>query len=448
MTDADLHRRDFRPVGPPPATARRRAGSLVGVLLGGALALAPVAAPTGVAETPAGLRPALSADPAAAKPDAGKPDAGADRRAAVRGELEGVLRDIDLGKEREAAIAAEIEALTRDRGRLSEQLVATGARLREAEAKVAVTETRIADLDRDLGHTREALAARRGTLAEVLAALQRIGRNPPPAIAVRPQDALAAVRSAILIGALMPELRDQAEALLADLQSLQGLQAAAASERDRFRAEGADLVAERRRLELLIEERRKSGAEREAGLAEERRRTAALAERAGSLRELVASLEKAHATAAPAPSATSLAVAHGGLPVPVVGDTILGFGQTDAAGLGSKGVSIAAAAGAAVTSPCDGAVIFAGPFRSYGKLLIINGGAGYHVLLAGMERIDVEIGQTVLAGEPVGFMSSTPEPTTGSRSPRDRPILYVEFRKDGMPIDPSPWWGREEKVRG
>ncbi|MCE1235570.1 MAG: peptidoglycan DD-metalloendopeptidase family protein [Hyphomicrobiales bacterium] len=379
------------------------------------------------------------------------PNEGADRRAALRAELDGVLRDIDLGKERQTAIAAEIETLTRDRGRLAEQLVATGNRLRQAEARLEVTEKRIADLDRDVAHTRAALEARRGVLAEILAALQRIGRSPPPALMVRPSDALASVRSAILIGAVLPELRDQAEALLSDLQTLQGLETAAAGERDRFRAEAEDLVAERKRLELLVAERRRTTGEREASLAEERRRAGDLAARAGSLRDLLAALDKA--VPAPAPSGRgapfALAEARGRLPLPVAGETILRFGEADAAGLPSRGLSIASRPGATITSPCDGAVIFAGPFRSYGRLLIINGGDGYHVVLAGMERIDVEIGQTVLAGEPVGFMGSGPAATDGPER-SDRPVLYVEFRKDGTSIDPSPWWARarDEKVRG
>ena len=411
-------------------------------------------APGARAQVPPGLRsstgPTGTAPPAATTEDA----TAGDRRAALRAELEGVLHDIDLGKERQTAIAAEIETLTRDRSRLSEQLVATGDRLREAERRLDLTEHRIADLERDLTRTRASLAGRRGVLADVLAALQRIGRNPPPAIVVRPEDALASVRSAILIGALLPDLREQAEALLSDLQTLQGLETAAHGERDRFHAEAEELVAERERLRLLVEERRKAGGEREASLVGERRRAAELADRAGSLRDLLTALDKA-ATTAPAPPPGSrppadydLAAARGRLPPPVAGEAVLRFGENDAAGLASKGLSIAARPNAAVTSPCDGAVIFAGPFRSYGKLLIINGGGGYHVVLAGMERIDVEIGQTVLAGEPVGFMGSGPE--AAGRPERDRPILYVEFRKDGTSIDPSPWWAkaRDEKVRG
>lgn len=430
-------RHDARP-GPGPLAA--------------ALALLASLVPAAAQTAPPGLR--AGQGPVTAAPSAATTVDPTDRRAAVRTELDAILRDIDLGKDRQAAIRAEIDALTRDRGRLSEQLVATADRLRQAEARLAVTERRIADLDRDVARSRLALEARRGVLADVLAALQRIGRKPPPAVVVRPEDALASVRSAILIGALLPELRDQAEALLADLQSLEALKTAAAGERERFHAEGEDLVAERGRLELLVEERRRTQGDREASLGEERRKAAALADRAASLEGLVAALEAARPTPPRPPvegaPATTLAEARGRLPLPVSGDTVLAWGQGDAAGLTSKGLSIAARAGAAVTSPCDGTVIFAGPFRSYGKLLIINGGGGYHVVLAGMERIDVEIGQIVRAGEPVGLMGARPGSTAVAGTASDRPILYVEFRKDGTSIDPSPWWARarDEKVRG
>jgi septal ring factor EnvC (AmiA/AmiB activator) len=378
--------------------------------------------------------------------------ADADRRAALRSELDGVLHDIALGKERQAAILAEIETLARDRGRLSQELVRLADRLREAEGRVAVTEKRIGDLERDLGRARKAFEARRGVLADVLATLQRMSRKPPPAIVVRPSDALAAVRSAILAGAVLPELRDQADALLADLQAIETLEKSAAAERDRFRAEGEDLVAERRRVELLVDERRKAEAERETGLDAERRRITELAARAGSLKDLVATLDAAQAKPSTGDRAAGadLGEARGRLPLPIAGETVLRFGQTDAAGMAARGISIAARAGTAVTSPCDGTVLFAGPFRSYGKLLIINGGGGYHVVLAGMERIDVEIGQTVLAGEPVGLMGARQATATGTGSATEKPILYVEFRKDGTSIDPSPWWARarDEKVRG
>ncbi|MFN3869063.1 MAG: murein hydrolase activator EnvC family protein, partial [Hyphomicrobiaceae bacterium] len=121
----------------------------------------------------------------------------------------------------------------------------------------------------------------------------------------------------------------------------------------------------------------------------------------------------------------------------------------------SKGMVIETRNNAQVTSPCDGWIVFAGEFRSYGQLLIINGGGGYHVLLAGLSRIDVEPGQFVLAAEPVGTMGGSGPAAGGTVAVRDArnegsaPVLYIEFRKDGRPIDPSPWWvSGPEKVQG
>ncbi len=156
--------------------------------------------------------------------------------------------------------------------------------------------------------------------------------------------------------------------------------------------------------------------------------------------------------------------------MPANGVKIHEFGAADGTGGTEKGISIATRAGAQVTAPSDGWVVYAAPYRSYGQLLILNVGGGYHVLLAGMERITVDLGQFVLTGEPVAAMgngtqvASSPQAAASSmpvmrRVPRTRvlattgtaqPVLYVEFRKDGTPVDPTPWWAatNSEKVRG
>ena len=125
------------------------------------------------------------------------------------------------------------------------------------------------------------------------------------------------------------------------------------------------------------------------------------------------------------------------------------FGAPDGLGGTEKGLSIATRAGAQVTAPCDGWVVYAGPFRNYGQLLILNAGGGYHVLLAGMERISVDLGQFVLTGEPVAVMGAGPV-AAAIAAGASQPVLYVEFRKDGTPVDPGPWWAQSEgeKVRG
>ena len=136
------------------------------------------------------------------------------------------------------------------------------------------------------------------------------------------------------------------------------------------------------------------------------------------------------------------------LPLPAQGRRVLAFGEKTQFGGESKGIVLETRHGAQITSPCDGWVVYAGEFRSYGKLLIINAGGGYHVLLAGLSRIDAQPGQFVLAAEPIGTVSgSASNPSDGPKE--SSPVLYVEFRKDGRPIDPDPWWvAGHQKVQG
>jgi len=141
------------------------------------------------------------------------------------------------------------------------------------------------------------------------------------------------------------------------------------------------------------------------------------------------------------------------LPVPVNGVKSRDFGTPDGNGGTEKGISIVTRSGAQVTSPCDGWVVYAAPYRSYGKLLILNAGGGYLVVLAGMEQVSVDIGQFVLTGEPIASMGSGPvvASSTGTNAAgASQPVLYIEFRKDGSPVDPNPWWAApgSEKVRG
>jgi septal ring factor EnvC (AmiA/AmiB activator) len=151
-------------------------------------------------------------------------------------------------------------------------------------------------------------------------------------------------------------------------------------------------------------------------------------------------------TGRPIGPSTPFHLAKGQLPLPAAGEIVQEFGAPAQYGGRAKGIALKTRYGAQITSPCDGWVMFAGKFRTYGQLLIIKAGDGYHVLLAGLSRIDVQPGQFVLKAEPVGTMKSAP----GRRAGPESPILYVEFRKDGRPINPRPWWSASStgKVQG
>ena len=389
-------------------------------------------------------------------------------------EYEALQAERKKALEAEAKLREEIDAIAGDRRKLNAQLIDTAARVRAVEQRIAATETRLKPLDANEAAIRKSLAGRHALLAEVLAALQRMGRRPPPAVIVQPEDALQSVRSAILLGAVLPEMRQQAEALVRDLSDLVRLRTEIALERDTLARDLAALASDQQRLALLVEGRQKRLTAAESELEAERQRAAAFARQADNVKDLIAKLEQgldsdtrsARAAAraalesppagAPGDSerlgpAVIFASARGLLPLPVNGVKIRNFGDPDSMGGAEKGLAIAARPGAQVTSPCDGLVVYSGPFRSYGQLLILNAGGGYHVMLMGMERISVHPGQFVLTGEPVAAMGSGGQIAAASAATTpSQPVLYIEFRKDGTPIDPSPWWAtsESEKVRG
>ncbi len=141
----------------------------------------------------------------------------------------------------------------------------------------------------------------------------------------------------------------------------------------------------------------------------------------------------------------------GRLPWPAPGRVVKDYGDPDGLGGQTQGVSLAVAPGATVAAPADSWVAFAGPYRSYGQLLILNAGEGYYMVLAGMERIQVSVGQFVLAGEPVAVMGSGGARAAGSAPiGAGGPVLYIELRKNDNVIDPQPWWAKSnlEKARG
>jgi septal ring factor EnvC (AmiA/AmiB activator) len=388
-------------------------------------------------------------------------------------QLEAARTEQKNAADMQAKLKAEIAAIGEDRGKLNQQLIDISAQVRDVERHITETEGRLHTLDAREQEVRNSLDSRRSEVVEVLAALQRAGRRTPPALLVRPEDALQSLRTAMLLGAVVPELRARAEKLATDLGELITVRKSITAERDRLAADRDKLRNDQTRLAALVDERQKKQADIEKDIEAEGAHAVALAKQAVDLQGLISKMEqdvKSAAKAAAAanqqgggkgdpalmndPKRTSPAIAFasakGLFKLPVNGSKMRDFGSTDGTGGVEKGISLATHPGAQVTTPCDGWVVYAGPFRSYGQLLILNAGGGYHVLIAGMERISVNIGQFVLTGEPVATMGTTSQVASIFAANASQPVLYVEFRKDGTPIDPGPWWAetKGEKVRG
>jgi murein hydrolase activator len=405
----------------------------------------------------------------------------AEEKARREQDLKVLEEAITANAEARRRLEAEIDSIKADRAKLNAALIETAERVRGTEDRIGALEQRLQTLTSSEAAIRRSLQSRRGVIIEVFAALQRMGRRPPPAVLVRPEDMLEAVRASIMLGAVLPELRVEAEILSTDLAELVRLKEAIGADRATLNGELTALNREQGRLAALMEARQGRIAEVERNAGAEQKKAQELARQAGTLKELIDRMEAEIAGAQraaeearkaavaqeretrekfaqlafrdPARLAPKIpfAEARGLLPRPVGGETTLDFGAPDGYGGTTRGISITTRQNATVVSPADGWVAFAGPFRSYGRLLIINAGGGYYVLLAGMDQINVDVGQFVLAGEPVAAMGEAPLMSLiGAAIEKNNPVLYVEFRKDGGSIDPSPWWAKSqsEKVRG
>lgn len=438
-------------------------------------------------------------------------------------EVERLSDTIRLTEERQQSLEDAVAAIEDDAAALRNEGVRAAERREQAEAAVAEAAERLALL----GTREEALlldlAVRRDIMADVLAALQRIGRNPPPALLVRPDDALSAARSASLLGAIIPELRAEADRLVADLESLQQVREQTVAERERLRERLDDAAEAEERIALLGAAKREALQRAGRDLAAERRRAAELATRATTLEELTASLDRDLADAREAAEAARVAVENardererarleaerrqreaereaavaaadalrraresaeaaareaapdapeetpaspdGTIAAPGVFATAdpareapafaftslqsklrlpIGNGRISRGfGTDVRGLVVAAEAGAAVRAPTDGWVLYVGPFRSYGEIVILNVGDDYRMVLAGLDSADVALGQFVLAGEPIGRLGAQPPAAALGNGTAEGPALYVEVREGSKTVDPARWFAPE-----
>ncbi len=444
------------------------------------------AAPAPAAPAPSEPASAEPAPPDSAAPPAAPPPAEAID--AKRLELRGLEDTLSVSSEKERKLEDEVAHLQAERARLNQNLLEAAERLRAAEERAQEVENRLAALKGKEEGLVASLKERRALIGEVLVVLQRMGRRPPPALLVRPEDILDAIRASISLGALLPQMRAETQALQSDLSELVRLRENIRSEQAALAKEREELAERQGRLSEMIETRQTSLKEAQSQLDAEAGRARDLAGKATSLKDLITRMEAESAAAKAAAEAARKADAErqaaeaaqtreqrekalatpfkdaarlapavafselkGRLPLPASGAIIKRFGAPDGSGGSEKGVSIAARANGVVVAPSDGWVAFSGPYRSYGQLLIINAGDGYYIVLAGMSRINVNVGQFVLAGEPVATMGDGAARTAATIAIGGKdPILYVEFRKGANSIDPSPWWAKSDmrKVGG
>jgi len=377
---------------------------------------------------------------------------------AAENKLRQVERELQRRADHQKTLETEAKHLKRDITSMRNSLIGAAATVQKFEDLVSNVEAQLAGLSAEERRKSEDLQARRAELSDTLGTLARLSRQPPEALIASPGSPLQSIRGSLVLAAVIPRLEERADALAAELTSLRKLRAEIGTKRTRLASANDNLTKERKALNRLLKRtgRRRSIALQES--AEEMKRMARLATEAKDLRALMGKLhEEAQrqallgrddASQFQPPTSTPFSAERGRLPLPARGRIVLGYDQRNAAGRKSRGLTISTRPGAPVVAPYDGRIVYAGPFRSYGLLLIIGHGEGYHTLIAGMSRVDGVVGQWLLAGEPIGQMSDNglgegiDDSSSLNTSPArggTPPALYLELRHNGEPINPQRW---------
>lgn len=385
-------------------------------------------------------------------PDATSPDAAEAER--LEAEQEQNAAEARIARQQAEAIRQEIAAL-------QQQLVELGRRVDASETAALQSEGELQRLGAEEAAILARLEENRETLIDVLAAIQRIESQTPPALMASPDDAAEAARAASLMSELAPALRARAAQLAAELDALREVRRAIEAEQFTLASAEDSLTSQRLELQVMIAERRALEARRRDEAEELLTASSRAGEQAESIRSLLGEIARMSdvipsisprrqltgddvpmprlrpvrgLTDAQAPlvplQALRFAEARGRVRPPAAGAIERGFGDVTEDGTRSEGIFIRTRNGAQVVSPFDAQVEFAGPFNTYGGLLILNVGDDYYIVLAGMAVTYASTGQSVLAGEPVGAM-----PQNGQTAPE----LYLELRRNGNAIDPGPW---------
>ncbi len=346
---------------------------------------------------------------------------------------------------------------------VSREMIKAAKLIQNNEEKLSQMERQLEKLKISLAEAEKGFNQEDNNLIRTLAALQNLALKPTEALLVQPLTPVEIIRSAMLLRETVPYLEENASrirkelAIIAQKKELIEKQFAQISKQKRI------LEQEHSRMKILVQKKSKMRNAVEIQSEKAKKNIDRLASQANDLRDLLGRLEKQRLkkqrieeekrrqeearrqaeknreetqTADLIKSqplvitgiSTGFRQAKGTLPMPARGKIITAYGEQLVKGVSAKGITIRTRNQAQVIAPFDGSVIFAGPFRGYGNLIIIEHGDGYLSLLAGLENMDVEVGQMLLAGEPVGQM-----PTDGDAK------LYMEIRKDNQPINPAAW---------
>lgn len=324
------------------------------------------------------------------------------------------------------------------------KLITVTQEIDENEKQLSELNTRISGLELKKSVLEDKFKADKMSISRLILALERIRRTPPEAMIARPDSPYETAQSAMLMGDIIPALNRHAKALKKNMETIEAVSNDLNQEKESAEVVSKKLQSQQKDLEKLIDQRKNLYAKTDKDLKAREISIEKISLQAQNIKELVKKLqiEEENERTRKQKEAEALALEEKlkppkiikpfyktGEQLPVSGIILTRYKEKDDLGALSNGLTIEARSGAIVVAPMSGKIQFAGAFKRYGNLIIIEHENGYHSLVAGLEKIDTVVGQSVTVGEPIGKM---PQKTLQSHSK-----LYYELRKNGNPVNPS-----------
>ncbi len=344
-------------------------------------------------------------------------------------------------------LEAESENLRDEAETTARDGAALAARIQQSEAELSAAEARIALIERQRRRQQLRLAAKQQPVVELTAALQRMSRRPVALSLARPGTIAELVHLRAMLDGMVPVIRARTADLRAELAQGRKLRSQALAAANSLRSTRGQLTARRTQLSALESRQRIALRNVRGEASREADRAVALAEEARDLTDLVGRLEqtgdlRSQLAALPGPvlrppRPADSQVLSGNIPaplaqdssapayrLPVQGRVIAGLGSVDdGSGVRSRGVTLATRSGAQLVAPASGRVAFAGPYRGFGQIIILEHGNGWTSLITGMASVSQQVGRRLAQGAPIGVAGA------------ERPSITVELRKGGTPVD-------------
>ncbi len=347
-------------------------------------------------------------------------------------QLKNLEKEIKERDKKRVELEKQAEQIATQRRKLQLNMIFIAEQIRANEQRQIKINKKLEALLTTQADLLAALNKDRVNLSQSLAALQRFEKSTPPALAVRPDDALEGIRGALAMASIVPSLKQKVDEIHARLDELSAIRRQIVKRQEELDDALAKAESDRAKLDALVAEKQQAEVARRQEAAREQAAIKQLAAKAKNLKDLVTKLEKRRAKQHN--QIKGFSRTRGKLPLPVSGK-LLSRPETIRKNTesGREGAYILTRAQTLVTAPYDAQVLYAGPFRDYGNMLILGVGKNYHLLFAGLSVISVDVGQVILAGEPVGQI--IPEPLTNTPK-----TLYMEIRYKGQPQDALSWY--------